>query len=606
MCGIAGFFLNQIDRPDDVMMGILKSMTDSIAYRGPDGADYHYDRDTGLGFGHRRLSIIDLSDAGKQPMQSANGRFIITYNGELYNTEELRSPLIKGGKTFRGHSDTEVLVEYIDSFGIDKTLSDVNGMFAFAVFDRQDRTLYLARDHVGVKPLFWAHQSGQFLFASEMKPFLTSDLFKAQFNEDCLSDYFTFNTVPAPQTILQDCYQLQQGHYLVIREGQAPKVKHYWSVPTEETDKDVDFEALLKDSVKRQMVSDVPLGVFLSGGIDSSLVTALAQNVSGGKTKTFTIGFQEDAFDESKYAAKVAKHLGTEHYEDILTVQQAQKIVTDLPFHYDQPFADSSQLPCLLLSEMARKHVTVCLSGDGGDELFNGYTRYTYGDKIFAYANMIGKVPFASEGLSILSKIGLEAIIKRPKNISLKMDKLAQMSQCKTLNDQYELLIDVWPHSPVKTAPNRSEQYHSMRHHDMGYYLPNDILHKMDRASMAHSLEVRVPLLDHRVVEAAFRTPLSKHGYKDILKNTLARYVPRELFERPKSGFCVPIDQWLRHDLRDLCETMLDQKKLMSCPSLDADMIRQKWDQHQAGTHDHKNALWGVLMLMLWRDHYKI
>jgi asparagine synthase (glutamine-hydrolysing) len=607
MCGITGFWDTQKILSSDKAYSILKSMTDAIDFRGPDGAGYDYDPQSGVGFGHRRLSIIDLSEAGHQPMVSANKRFLMTYNGELYNTDDLRHTLIAEGKSFRGRSDTEVLLEYIDSFGIEKALKDANGMFALAVFDTHYQRLYLARDHIGIKPLFWGVDKGAFIFASTLKPFFQNLLFKSEMNGECLHNYFTFNTIPAPQTILKNCYQLLPGHYLVFEKGGEPKTQCYYSIPQNNTDKEFNFEDLLKVSIKSQMVSDVPLGVFLSGGIDSSLITALAQSVSDKPVKTFTIGFEEDSHDESRYAKQIANHLGTDHHVETLTMNRAKDIIADLPDYYDQPFADSSQLPSLLLSEMAKKHVTVCLSGDGADELFNGYDRYIYGENIFKKADLINKVPGARCGLSMISRCGLDHIIKKPENISLKLRKLAEMAQQDLLSVQYRTLINLWMDNPsVRDSSNDDVIFSSMRHHDMHYYLPNDILHKMDRASMAHSLEVRVPYLDPTVINAAFQTPVSQHGQKQILKDMLKKYIPENLYDRPKSGFSVPVAQWMRADLKELCHHYFQKDKLEDGGYLNAKPILQKWAQHDRGTHNHQHALWGVLMLQMWREHYKI
>lgn len=615
MCGIAGFWDFKARLSEEKARDALKSMTDTMIARGPDGADYHYDPKNAIGFGHRRLSIVDLSDAGRQPMESANSRYVITYNGELYNTEDLRADLIASGKKqFRGHSDTEVLIEYVDSFGIEKTLQNINGMFAFVIYDRHEDQIMMARDQAGVKPLYWSLRDDLFIFGSELKSFIDHPLFKAEFNENCVADFLSFNTIPVPQTIFKDCYKLQPAHYAILKRGEEPKIQRYWSVPKIDPAAEIDFELLLKDAVKRQMVSDVPLGVFLSGGIDSSLITALMQSQSNKPIKTFTIGFEEVTHDESVYARQVAECLGTEHTEERLSVQKAQDIISNLPNYYDEPFADSSQLPSLLLSQMARKYVTVCLSGDGGDELFAGYDRYFYGRKIMNLMDLVGKMPLSGSILNMLSKCGLDHVPFGPDNLSMKVQKMGEMAKQRGFPSHYKTLIDLWTDNPAHEAGQfefhdavDADSMTAMRFADMQCYLPDDILHKMDRASMTHSLEVRVPFLDYRVVEAAFQTPIDRHvaGNKGkiILRNILKKYVPEHLFERPKSGFSVPIADWLRGDLRGLVEHNF---ATLDDTIFDASIIQKRWQQHVQGSHNWQHSLWGVLMLQMWRDHYKI
>lgn len=615
MCGIAGFWDLKAEYNKGDGHHIVQTMTDTLSHRGPDGADYTYDAKKGIGFGHRRLSIIDLSDAGRQPMVSANKRWVMTYNGEIYNAVEMRADLEQVGKTqFRGHSDTEILIEYIDSFGIEKTLSVVNGMFAFVIYDHQDDVIYTGRDHAGIKPLYWTCQSGVFAFGSELKPLIAHDRIDASLNDKCLADYFAFNTIPAPQTIFKNIYQLKPSHYMRVSRDGGVKTQRYWSLPKSDPAYDCDFEELLSDAVKRQMVSDVPLGVFLSGGIDSSLTTALMQKHSTQPVRSFTIGFEEATHDESEYASAVAKHLGTDHTQEILSVSAAKTLIETLPQYYDQPFADSSQLPSLLLCQMARKHVTVCLSGDGGDELFAGYSRYFYGQRAFRLADMVGAIPFADTALSCLSTDVIARLPGMPDNAQTKLQKIARMAGQNNPYARYRTLIDLWTDNPCQNRGvfdyQKSESddvMDVMRRADMQCYLPDDILHKMDRASMAHSLEVRVPYLDPRVMDAAFRLPSSKHVRgktgKIILRDMLAQYVPDELINRPKSGFSVPIAAWLRGDLKSMMDDAIDT---LDDAFINKDIIQNRWQQHVKGTHNWQHSLWGVLMLSLWRNHYKI
>lgn len=620
MCGLSGFWdyhhhLSTVQAQD-----ILRETTDCLTPRGPDSAGYCYDEKSGLAFGHRRLSIVDLSVAGGQPMASANDRYIIVYNGEIYNTHELRELLAAAGKTtFRGHSDTEVLIECIDSFGVEETLRQLNGLFAFAVYDRAEACLYLARDQIGIKPLYWAHQNGMVFFASTLKPIMAHPQFDKELNAACLPDYFSYNTIPAPQTILKDCYKVKPGCFLSFRAGENPVEKRYWQVPAADQGADIDFHALLRDAVKRQMMADVPLGVFLSGGIDSSLITALMQSQSDRPVQSFTIGFEETTYDESAYAATVAKHLGTHHTQEILSIGQAKDLIVDLPDSYDEPFADSSQLPSMLLCRMAQKSVTVCLSGDGGDELFAGYDRYFYGQRAYGMADIIAGIPGAAGALSCLSGEWVNRLPMMPDNMGTKLAKLVSMARCGDAYARNKIMVDLWGdinpavgNKPVFAfeAQNYTDAMDAMRRADMQCYLPDDILHKMDRASMAHSLEVRVPFLDPRVMAAAFETPVTRHHRngtgKVILRDILRHYVPDDLFDRPKSGFSVPVAAWLRQDLKNILEHYLSPDQLSVGGYLNTDAIMRRVVQHQAGTHNWQHSLWGVLMLQMWRERYKI
>ena len=633
MCGISGFWAQNRPQGLENARNILLAMNAQIHHRGPDEDGIYVDETTTLGLSHKRLSIVDLTPAGAQPMFTKSGRYVIVYNGELYNTDEIRQSLASRNIQFRGHSDTEVLIEAIEAYGIEETLKKLNGMFALALFDIHQKTLYLARDHVGIKPLFWSFQNGVLLFGSELKPMISNPLWKGQIDLSALNNFFLFNYIPGPQSIYQNTHKLLPGHYIVLKDGGQPDVRQYWSagekvfqsgVPFTKENYIENFEELLSDSIRRQMVSDVPLGVFLSGGIDSSLVAALMQKNSGKPIKTFTIGFEEDAFDESQYARKVAAHIGSEHHEEILSVKRAQDIVTSLPDFYDEPFADSSQLPTMLLCQFARQHVTVSLSGDGGDELFLGYSRYFYGDKLFRLFDKLKHVPMMRHMLNAAARSSFANQRFLPQNFDFKLRKMAHLWEQKDTGSRYQELISLWSgqESPLlksHLSENlREDAYHGtapdnlsrMREHDINAYLPDDILQKTDRASMAYSLEARVPLLDIRVFQNALDIPAQWHVAdgrgKYVLRSILAKHVPRPLFERPKHGFSVPIGEWLRKDMRDLAESYLSRAALNECGYIDADMITKRWKQHLAGTHNWQHSLWGVLMFQMWRAKYKI
>lgn len=632
MCGISGFWAQNRPQGSESAQNILRGMNAQIKHRGPDEDGIYVDPTTTLGLSHKRLSIVDLTPTGAQPMFTRSGRFVIAYNGELYNTDEIRQTLTQRGIEFKGHSDTEVLVEAIELYGIEETLKKLNGMFALAVFDIQQRILYLARDQVGIKPLFWSYQNGVLLFGSELKPMISNPFWRSEINFSALGDFFRFNYIPGPQSIYQNTYKLQPGHYLILKEGERPEEKAYWkpssslpsAAPFTKENYIERFEELLSDAVRRQMVSDVPLGVFLSGGIDSSLVAALMQKNSGKPIKTFTIGFEEDSFNESHYAKDVAAHIGSDHHQEILSVKRAQDIVGSLPDFYDEPFADSSQLPTMLLCGFARKHVTVSLSGDGGDEAFLGYDRYFYGDKLFRTLDKLQHVSIMHPLLNMAANAPLGNLGFLPQNFDFKLKKMARMLKQPDAKSRYQELVSLWSgnDSPLLKNDLRhggpEDRFGSqaggnmafMRALDIESYLPDDILQKTDRASMAYSLEARVPLLDIRVLQSALDIPVQWHTAdgkgKYILRSILAKYVPRHLFDRPKHGFSVPIATWLRKDMRDLAESHLNPAALKECGYLDVDLITKRWKQHLAGTHNWQHSLWGVLMFQMWRARYKI
>jgi asparagine synthase (glutamine-hydrolysing) len=635
MCGIAGLW-RLPGSPAPELAAQTRAMTDAIAYRGPDGDGQWLDADVGIALGHRRLAIIDLSPTGLQPMASSDGRIIITYNGELYNRAEMATEL---AMSFRGTSDTEVLVESIARFGVDGALERANGLFAFAAFDRLSRTLHLARDRFGIKPLYWTKQNSVVAFASELKALRAIEDLAFALDLESLASYLRHACVPAPRTIYRDVAKLEPAHRLEVTANSV--IQHrYWDLAgvardhqnssDQRTESEIieELHGLLADAARRQMVSDVPLGAFLSGGIDSSTVVALMQRATNRPVKTFSIGFREQAFDESTAARAVARHLGTDHTELTLSAEDAQSIVPRLPTIYDEPFADSSQLPTYLVSRLARGSVTVALSGDGGDEVFGGYVRHQGVARLW---NAIRHVPstarwFASRAIDCLSPAAWDQLAVllprrcRPRHLGEKVIKGARLLTAPDPLAMYRRIISQWP-DPDRAMPGtvepagwiaRSSEINGldiaaqMRLLDMLTYLPDDILTKVDRASMAVSLEVRVPLLDHRVVESVWRIPSSvliKNGKgKRPLRAVLDRYVPSALVDRPKTGFGVPIGEWLRGPLRPWAEELLSPGELDGV--FDAALVQARLAEHLAGRRNWQSALWPLLQFQAWRRVY--
>jgi len=625
-------------------------MADALRHRGPDDSGLWVDANLGLGLAHRRLSIIDLSPLGRQPMASADGRYLITYNGEIYNFPALKKELEGQGEKFRSTSDTEVLLAAIGRWGLEEALRRVIGMFAFALWDRQERVLSLARDRVGEKPLYYGWQGRAFLFGSELKALRQWPGFAGLIDRNSLALFLRLHHVPAPYSIYQGIHKLPPGTYLrLAREemapGEFPAPIPYWSAREvvekgqqapfagSEDQALAELELLLKDAIRNQMVADVPLGALLSGGIDSSTVVALMQVQSSRPIKTFTIGFHEDAFNEAVHAQAVARHLGTDHTELYVTAQAALEVIPRLPQLYDEPFADSSQIPTFLVCQMARSQVTVALTGDAGDELFGGYPSYVRTQEIWDLANLLpvccrraaGKamtflpVSFWDRLLAVLEP-ALPSHL-RVKPYGEKIYKLAQYLSAASPEEVYYRLISQW-HQPLEVARDAVEYptivtdqsraaalpdlVPRLMYYDLGLYLPDDILVKVDRAAMGVSLETRVPLLDHRVVEFAWRLPLSmkirdKQG-KWLLRELLCRYVPRELVERPKMGFAVPIAEWLTGPLRDWAENLLAERRLRQDGFFHPQPIRRKWQEHLAGKPWWHHHLWNVLMFQAWLE----
>lgn len=624
MCGFSGFFAAA---PLGVGANdILAAMGNAIYSRGPDDAGTWSDASLGIGLSHRRLAIVDLSAAGHQPMHSSNGRYVMAFNGEIYNHLSLRSLLTtEHGETWRGHSDTETLLACFERWGVEKTLQATVGMFAIALWDTQERQLILARDRLGEKPLYWGWHNHVLLFGSELKALKVHPAFSANIDRDALALYLRHNYVPAPYSIYQGIEKLPPGHYVAIALGQkraSVDLIPFWSFnaavkagldnPLQSDSKAVvdTLETQLDRSIGMQMLADVPLGAFLSGGVDSSLIVALMQNQSSRPVKTFTIGFNEDGFNEAEHALAVSRYLHTEHSEIYVQAKDALSIIPDLPRIYCEPFADSSQIPTFLVSQMAREHVTVTLSGDAGDELFGGYNPYQFAPRIWS---KVSKIPggMRQVAASSLKKLPLKA----------RAEKLVDILGCRNREDFYRQLVSHWRmpsnaviggnerptllNTPKKwPAGTRFEEW--MMAMDAQTYMVDDILVKVDRAAMANSLETRVPLLDHRVVELAWRIPLDmkiRGGVgKWALKEVLYRHVPRELIERPKKGFSIPIAAWLRGPLREWSEMLLNEKRLQQEGFFHPSVIRRAWEQHLNGRADHSSKLWGVLMFQAWLE----
>jgi asparagine synthase (glutamine-hydrolysing) len=649
MCGITGFLDTRQNKEHDELVVTVRRMATRLRHRGPEDEGVWVDPAAGIAFGHRRLSIIDLSPAGHQPMHSSCGRYVITFNGEIYNFKALRQELDALGQAFRGHSDTEVMLAAIAHWGVEAALRKFNGMFAFAVWDRQERTLYLSRDRAGEKPLYYGWAGHTLLFASEMKALHQHPDFRGEIDRGALTVYLRHNYIPAPHSIYKGVYKLPPGTLLTIRGfGSDASPKPYWSAKHAAEDglsdpfvggdaEAVDqLDSLLNDAVSMRMEADVPLGAFLSGGIDSSLVVAIMQANSARPVKTFTIGFENSDFNEAESAKAVARHLGTDHTELYVTPDEAMGVIPRLPALYDEPFADSSQIPTFLVSQLARRKVTVSLSGDGGDELFGGYNTYLWGRSVH---QNIGWMPSAlkaglAKSLNPLSRLDWNALLSggqsllpqslRRKDLNKVLQKLAGILKVNQREALYWVLCSYWmepasvvlgakePLTPL-TDPSKWAQIkdfmHVMMYLDMVMYLPDDILVKVDRAAMGVSLESRVPLLDHRVIEFAWRLPLAMKIKGDTgkgpLRQLLHRYVPRELVERPKQGFGVPIHEWLRGPMRPWAEELLSESRLQEEGYFSPVPIRQKWSEHLSGRHNWQAQLWGVLMFQAWLEQHK-
>lgn len=654
MCGIAGFLNFSNWMSEDEAHAIVSHMTDTLWHRGPDDFGVWVDAEVGIVFGHRRLSILDLSPKGHQPMHSSCGRYTIIFNGEVYNFRKLRRDLEEVGKVFFGRSDTEVALEAISQWGLKNALRQFNGMFAFALWDHRERALHLVRDRIGKKPLYYGWMGKTFLFGSELKALRAHPDFETEVSRDALVLYLRHNCIPAPYCIYDGIYKLPPGMVLSICADRRPetgnqelKPETYWSAkeiveqgvanPFKGSEEDaVDHLAdLLQDAIRLRMESDVPLGVFLSGGVDSSTVAALMQQHSDCPIKSFTVGLYENDYNESEYAKKVARHLGTEHTELFATMEEARQVIPRLAHLYDEPFSDSSQIPTFLVSELTQQHVTVSLSGDGGDELFAGYNRHLWVPKVW---KTIQWMPMK------LRKVTAQAFMtispEAWESLFLKMDtiipdkwkqrvpgqKLHKLAQVLDGNDPEAIYIGLASHwknpdtlvlgaaEPITLITDKgrwanfSDFTQQMMYLDLVTYLPDDILVKVDRASMGVSLEVRAPFLDYRIVEFAWRIPLSmkvKNGQgKWLLRQVLYSYVPKELIERPKTGFGVPIHEWLRGPLRDWAESLIGEDRLRKDGIFDPRPIREKWSEHLSGSRNWQTCLWDILMFQAWKDYW--
>jgi len=651
MCGFTGVMQFQTKEKNIVELTLAK-MTDAIQHRGPNSVGFWIDAEAGIALGHRRLAVLDLSPAGAQPMQSASGRYNIAFNGEIYNHLTLRTELEKSGlaPSWRGHSDTETLLAGFTAWGIQATIERCIGMFSFAVWDKETHTLSLARDRLGEKPLYYGWQgqgaNAVFLFGSELKALKAHPAFVPEIDRDALCSLLRHSYIPAPYSIYKGISKLVPGCLLSISLNQrTPQIVTYWSVADRaiagcadpfqgSPDQAInELEKLLKEAIGQQMVADVSLGAFLSGGIDSSAVVALMQTQSSRPVKTFTIGFNEEGYNEAVHAKAVANHLGTDHTELYVSAAQALDVIPKLPSLYCEPFSDSSQIPTFLVSQLARQHVTVSLSGDAGDELFCGYNRYLMADKLW---NKLSVLPasvrnMAAKSLTSVSPKTWDALLGsiqrfapvnlRQANWGDKLHKGAGVLSARNINALYLGLVSHWadPGSVVLggkelptlltgNAPQLEglDDIQRMMALDMMTYLPDDILVKVDRAGMGVSLEGRVPFLDHRVVEFALRLPQSfkiRDGQsKWILRQVLYKHVPKELIERPKMGFGVPIDAWLRGPLRDWAENLLSEPRLRQEGYFDPEQIRKKWTEHLSGSRNWQYHLWDILMFQAWLE----
>jgi len=631
------------------MRNSLVRMNQSLHHRGPDDSGLWFEAADGIGLAHRRLSILDLSEAGHQPMASSCGRFVIVFNGEIYNHLVLRQWLEQeqNNPAWKGHSDTETLLACIAVWGLRKTLQNAVGMFALALWDRSAKRLYLARDRFGEKPLYYGWAGKTLLFGSELKALKAFPGFAATINREAVAAYLRFSYVPHPQTIYQGIKKLPQGSFISfsdVRPGEFPEPHQYWSLCSTMQSGEVarfggsyeeaidQLEHMLGDVVQSQMLSDVPLGSFLSGGVDSSLITAMMQMGSPNQVKTFSVGFAEARFNESHYAREVARHLGTEHTEFTVTEKDALGLIADLPQIYDEPFADSSQLPTILLSRLTKQHVTVALSGDGGDEIFGGYNRHIYGPLLWkrfgglpasarraiALITMFGQRFATGRAATHLSRLGSRLGLP-----VTAVDRLAKyggaLGHAGTINQFYRELVSTWPQPEQimlggREAASRQEYMDAWQQRldpalqmmllDAMTYLPDDILVKVDRASMSASLETRAPFLDARIVEWAAALPLSmkveERRGKKILRDLLFRHVPKALIERPKQGFAIPLDDWLRGGLKEWAGDLLDNDRLGREGMFDPGGVYRVWSSHLAGHSNEGSKLWNILMFQSW------
>jgi asparagine synthase (glutamine-hydrolysing) len=639
VCGIAGFLDGRSATANDLAERV-RAMSDAVAHRGPDDSDVWTDPAAGIALGHRRLSIIDLSPLGRQPMHSADGRYVISYNGEVYNFDELRTELAARGHRFRGGSDTEVMLAACREWGPERAVARFVGMFAIALWDRESATLRLVRDRLGVKPLFWCARDGAFLFGSELKALMAHPAWRGEIDIEATAAFARFSYVPGTATIFRNVHKLAPGTILTARAGAEPRLAPYWRLSEaiaaaplrfdDEEEAAGKLDAILRDSVRARMIADVPLGAFLSGGIDSSTVVALMQAQSGRKVRTFSIGFFDPRYDEAPHAKAVANHLGTDHTELYVTARQALDVVPNLPKWFDEPFADSSQIPTHLVAALTRAHVTVALSGDGGDELFAGYPRYRIVERLWRRFGLMPRRLRGAIGAAVrrlpeplIDRAFALLPLRHLRNVGRKVHRLAALMAQPAEDALFVELCAIWPHPLVPAATGAyglrvedglaetlPDAVSRMQYYDTLAYLPDDILTKVDRCSMAVALEAREPLLDHRLVEFVWRLPphfkYDGRETKRLLRRVLHRYVPPHLVERPKMGFSIPLAAWLREELRDWAESLLSRSRLAADGIFAADAVRALWDQHQAGQANREHVLWNVLMFQAWKEHYRV
>jgi len=642
MCGIAGIFRSRaMSGPSG--LDALPAMLDTLRHRGPDGAGVWFDRNAGIALGHRRLAIVDLSEAGRQPMHGVGGRFVASYNGEIYNFLELRAQLQARGESFRGHSDTEVMLAAFSCFGIEPALRRFAGMFAIALWDQSKRELHLVRDRLGKKPLYVAMLKGGLVFASELRAIRAFPGFDAQVDPAAVAMLLRYGWVPDHMCIWKGVFKLPPGTLLSVSaddlagcsaEHLRSRVEPWWSLeekakaaqhdllPHGDAELVEQLDALLRTAVEQRMIADVPLGALLSGGIDSTTVVALMQAQSAARVRTFTIGFEEAGYNEAGHAERIARHLGTDHTSLRLSPAEAQIIIPDLPSIWDEPFADESQIPTFLVARLARRHVTVALSGDGGDEIFGGYRRHVMASRlglIFGLPRPLRVAGGAAlrllrpeSGGRLLRAMPIPDSIRRSL-AGRDLEKLAALVSARDEASLYDNLLSLTEHPAVAAAGpdfDRADAFAAdlpgrLMYRDLSRYLPGDVLVKVDRASMAVGLEVRCPLLDHRVVEFALRLPAHTKVRgpvsKWLLRQVLRRYVPDALFERPKAGFNVPIGAWLRGPLRAWAEDVFATARRVNDGVLDQQRVAQIWREHLAGRRDRGSELWAILMFQAWR-----
>ncbi|MFT5427217.1 MAG: asparagine synthase (glutamine-hydrolyzing) [Gammaproteobacteria bacterium] len=647
MCGIAGVLYPEPKLTNDEFSSLVKAMGDTLVHRGPDDSGVWVNSSMGIGLAHRRLSIIDLSPQGHQPMTSGNGRYVIVFNGEIYNYKKIRGHLEKNGVQFKGHSDTETLLESIATYGLEKTLADINGMFAFALWDKEECSLILARDRIGKKPLYYGVCNGVFLFGSELKALKKHPDFDAEVNRAALGQFIQNSWLNGPASIYEKINKLTPGTYLKINksfESESLQPTTYWSALKSAQLGQANLysgsygeaverlEKLVADSVERRMIADVELGALLSGGIDSSLVVSMMQAQSTRKVKTFSIGFYEETHNEAIHAKKVAEYLGTDHSELYVTPQECIDVIPRLPEMYDEPFGDVSQIPTYLVSQLASNQVKVVLSGDGGDELFAGYTRYfrcmqhwgkhenipsSMRPAIGVVMDIASKSAWhllantkTQEGVAGWRRFGAK-LEKRARRIGAQsslelfvrmMTRYKNIGELVKMSEGSQTILtnkEIWP--------SHADPILNMMLMDTLCYLPDDILVKVDRASMATSLEARCPLLDKEIAEFSWSLPyamkVNNAGGKRILKDVLGKYVPSELTDRKKMGFGVPIGKWIRGPLRDWAEDLLDADKIRQQGYLNETKVQTLWLQHQSGWRNHNDILWSILMFQAWLEN---